>query len=305
MPRTIRIATNASNIEAILQGAESVEGILGISHQPGASLMPPGDILSLTVTNEATRPLLALLKALRISDSGSVEMSEPTSLAVAGKQHEINNESNETVWDEMAFLLRGDTNPSLNYLVAMGMAGAIAAGGLWTDTLHLIVGAMIIAPAFEPLARLPFAMITGARDLISTGVTSVLAGNAVLVLGAALATLLLEIWGTRPAVPLAEQQWMTYWSTPTFAGVLISAFGAVAGAVIIGGQRAVLTTGVMITLALIPSMALVGMGIATADFAIAGQGLLRWLLDALLVITLSAAVFRLKHRYLHGERTLS
>lgn len=305
MPRTVRIAANASNIDAILQRVESLDGILGISHLSQASLKPPGDVLSLTVTNEATRPLLALLDELRISDSGSVEMTEPTSLAVAGKQHEINHESNETVWDEMAFLLRSDTNPSLNYLVAMAMAGAIAAGGLWTDTLHLIVGAMIIAPAFEPLARLPFALVTGARELISTGVTSILAGNALLVLGAALATLLLEIWGTRPAVPLAEQQWMTYWSTPTFAGLLVSAFGAVAGAVIIGGQRAVLTTGVMITLALIPSMALVGMGIATADFSIAGQGLLRWLMDAALVIAMSAAVFRLKHRYLHRERALS
>lgn len=61
----------------------------------------------------------------------------------------------------------------------------------------------------------------------------------------------------------------------------------------------------MITLALIPSMALVGVGIVTMDFLLAAQGLMRWAIDALLVIGLSALVFWLKQKTLHRGEALS
>lgn len=305
MPRSIEVAVDAATASLILEGVTRLEGIIGLAHQPGASISPPGDLVKVTMVNESTREVLDLLRELRVPDRGSVSMSEPTSFMAEAHQTKVNRESNETVWDEMAFLLRNDTNPTFNYMLAMAMAGAVAAGGLWTDTLHLIVGAMIIAPAFEPLARIPFALVTGARRLIASGLASILLGNLMLVLGAGFCTFLLEVLGSRPVIALPDQQWVAYWSSFTFGGVLISAFGAVAGAVVIGGQRAVLTTGVMITLALIPSMALVGVGVATGDLALAGLGFLRWAADAVLVLLLSAAIFEAKRRWLHHGRALS
>lgn len=305
MPRAIQISASEELIDKVLQEVESIEGIIGITRQPGVSLVPRGDMLMLTMVNEATRPVLSLLDELGIADQGTIEMSEPSSVMSKAHQNSLDNEANETVWDEMAFLLRGDTNPSINYLVAMAMAGAVAAGGLWTDTLHLVVGAMIIAPAFEPLARLPFALVTGARHLISSGIVSILAGNFMLILGAVVSSFALLLWDSGGSAGVKDQHWVLYWSSATFPGVLVSTFGAVAGAVVIGGQRAVLTTGVMITLALIPSMALVGVGIVTMDFLLAAQGLMRWAIDALLVIGLSALVFWLKQKTLHRGEALS
>lgn len=305
MPRSIEVAVDAQTASLMLKGVARLDGIIGLSHQPGASISPPGDLVKVTMVNESTREVLDLLRELGVPDTGSISMSEPTSFMAEAHQAKVNQESNETVWDEMAFLLRNDTNPTFNYMLAMAMAGAIAAGGLWTDTLHLIVGAMIIAPAFEPLARIPFALVTGARRLVASGLSSILLGNLMLILGAGFCTVLLESWGSRPAVPLPEQQWVAYWSSFTFGGVLVSAFGAVAGAVVIGGQRAVLTTGVMITLALIPSMALVGVGVVTGDLSLAGLGFLRWAADAVLVLLLSGTIFEAKRRWLHQGRALS
>lgn len=84
-----------------------------------------------------------------------------------------------------------------------------------------------------------------------------------------------------------------------------SAFGAIAGAVVISGQRSVLTTGVMITLALIPSMGLVGVAASTFDFALAAKGALRWTIDALLVIVANGVVFALKRKYVHRRSAVS
>lgn len=301
MARIIKVGAPSATVDALVRRLQAVDGVMSLSLQRTASLRPPGDVLSIHATNDAARAVLKLLDEHGVARSGWVWTSAPKAY-LCPAQARVGDESNETVWEEMAFLLREDTNVSINYLLTMGLAGAIAAGGLWTNTLHIIVGAMIIAPAFEPLVRFPFALIAGGRRLAFGGLQSAAAGYLVMALGAALATLLLQAWGGKPADALAGQQWMRYWSTLTFPGLLMSVFGGLAGAVVISGLRSVLTTGVMITLALIPSMAVVGTGVAIGDPDLATQGLLRWGVDALLVMTMSAAVFALKQRLLHRRR---
>ncbi|WP_106476273.1 DUF389 domain-containing protein [Phytohalomonas tamaricis] len=301
MPRSIEVSTTSERIDAILRRIEEdgVEGVVSLARHRGASLTPPGDVLSIQLTNEATRPIITILADFDVAAEGSVHTSESSSLMSAGQQQQISKESNETVWDEMAFLLRRDTNLSFNYLAAMTLAGAVAAGGLWTDLLHVIVGAMIIAPAFEPLVRIPFGMITRAKELIPSGFASVAAGYLCLAAGAALTTSILELWNGGAPPGLAQQQWMTYWSSVSFPGVLLSIFGGIAGAVIICAQRGVMTVGVMITLALIPSMAVVGIGIVVGDFSLAWNGFIRWLVDVALVVAMSIVVFGGKKLILH------
>lgn len=299
MPRSIEVSAPARTIDSILERIESVNGVVSLSRQKGASLSPPGDVLTIHATDDATRSLLAILTDLDASVDGTVSLSEPTSLLSAEHQRLINKESNETIWDDMAFLLRRDTNLSSNYLILMMLAGAITAAGLWSDTLHLIIGSMIIAPAFEPLLRLPLGLITRAKELIPSGLIATGVGYLALAMGAAFSTTILKLWESGDKPGLADQQWIHYWSSLSFSGVLISLFGAIAGAVIVTAQRAVMTVGVMITLALIPSMGIVGMGLVVGDLALASQGFMRWGVDAVLVTIMSAMVFGLKKRFLH------
>lgn len=305
MPRTIELSASPEKIDAVLQKIQPIDGLVSISRQRGASLKPPGDVLSLQATNGASRSILSVLAEAGIPEQGSINTSAPTSLISTDNQKAIDNETNETIWDEMAFMLRNDTNPSANFLVSMALAGAIAAGGLWADKLHLIIGAMLIAPAFEPLARLPFGLISGTRQLIPSGLRSAVTGYLSLAAGAALTCWILQLAGAELSAPLPQQEWVSYWSSLTFSGVLVSVFGAIAGAIVISGQRAVLTTGVMVTLALIPSMALVGMGLATADLSLAGDGFLRWIVDVFLVVLMTGLVFWLKQFYIHKGFSLS
>lgn len=299
MPRAIKVSLTEDKSQPLIDRLLSLEGVLSIDLQRGASIAPAGDVVSVSVVNQRTRAVLELLDELGVADHGSVQMSSLTSVVSRGNQQMVNRESDETVWDEMAFMLRTDTNLSANFVLAMALAGAIAAAGLWSDTLHVIVGAMLIAPAFEPLARLPFGLVSGIRELIPSGLKSLLAGNAAMIVGATLSTLVLEWWHPGPSNAYLDNQWVGFWNTITFTGVWVSLFGGIAGAVVISAQKSVLTTGVMVTLALIPSMALIGMGLVAADAGLMGMAALRWLIDALLVIVMCAVVFALKQRFLH------
>lgn len=305
MPRAIKVSLASDWSQPLIDRLLAIEGVISIDLQRGASVAPEGDVVSIAVVNQSTRAVLNALEELNVPRLGSIQMSSLTSVVSRGNQQLLDGESDETVWDEMAFMLRTDTNLSLNYILAMLLAGAIAAGGLWTDTLHVVVGAMLIAPAFEPLARLPFGLVSGIRELIPSGFKSLLVGNLVMILGAALSTLVLEWWHPGMSNSFLDNQWVSFWSSITFTSLWVSAFGGIAGAVIISAQKSVLTTGVMVTLALIPSMSLVGMGAVAGDIGLVGMGLLRWAFDALLVTGMCWAVFALKHQFLHRHREVS
>jgi hypothetical protein len=305
MPRTIEVSVPAATVDDILQRIDQVKGVVGLSRQAGASLQPPGDILSIQTTNDASREVIALLAELDVLSSGSIVTSEPRSIISPEHQLRINRETNETVWDEMAFLMREDTNVSPNFLASMFLAGGVAAAGLWSDTLHVVVGAMLIAPAFEPLLRVPFGGLIGPGRIARSGLVSTGTGYLLMLLGGVVALVVLQqIDPTGPA-ELRNGRWVQYWSTLTPATILTSTLAAAAGAVVISGQRSALTTGVMIALALVPSMALVGMALAAGDPPLAGDAFVRWGVDAVLVMLVGGAVLAVKRLYLRAHPTLT
>jgi uncharacterized membrane protein len=69
----------------------------------------------------------------------------------------------------------------------MTVAGAVAAAGMWSDALHLVIGAMVIAPAFEPLIRVPFGLIAGPGALAKRALPAIIWGYLALAAGGLIA----------------------------------------------------------------------------------------------------------------------
>lgn len=305
MPRTIEVSVPPERAEMIVQHVQGMDGVVSLSRQRDVSLDPPGDVVSIQTTNDATRSVIDILRELEAHEAGSIVTSAPRSIISPQHQQPLDQESNETIWDEMAFLLRLDTNLRFNYLALMMLAGATAATGLWSDTLHLVVGSMVIAPAFEPLLRIPFGLITKSADVTKRGLISAVAGYLMLFLGGLIATLILRLLNPGETPDLASNIWVQYWTNITSAGLLASVFASAAGAVVVSGQRSVLTTGVMIALALVPSMSLVGMTVAVGDTILMGQAFIRWIIDVGMVMVLSAVMLGLKQLLMHRSRAFT
>lgn len=306
MARSVQIAVSAEVASAVLSQLDGIEGILGTARQPNASLSPPGDIVTIHTTNEAVRGVLDRLTEIGVPSRGTILTSELKSIVCPTHQKSVEDESNETTWEEMAVLLRQDTNIDTNYLALTFLAGAIAAVGLWTDKIHVVVGAMVIAPAFEPLLRIPFGLISGPARMTSNGLRSCAAGYFMMLIGGAIALFILRAidTGMTAGNELEARFWVTYWSTFTAPGVFASFLGATAGAFVVSGLRSVLTTGVMITLSLVPSITLVGMAMANGDMPLAADAFTRWSVDVALVILMGAAVLGLKQKLVHRRRSL-
>ena len=301
MPRQIEFAGSSDECNRLLERLHDHPGIARITLQPGASKVPHGDVLTIEAANQASTEILNILSDLDLLRTGAVSIGEPNATVRAEASGPINEEGNDAIWEEIGAMMRQDTNPSFNFLALMALAGAVAAFGIVSDTIHIVVGAMLIAPGFEPLLRIVFGIL-GDRHSATAGLRATAYGYLVLAVSAAVVTPLALYLNDMSADQLAAGHWTNYWSEIKASGIATSLLAGVAGGVIVSSRMKVLGTGVMVALALIPSMALIGMGLVSGlpDLALGAAG--RWLVEVICVIVGGGSIIVLKRKLLHRRR---
>jgi hypothetical protein len=300
MPRSIDLIVPAGQTHALLDRVMEIDGIISVRLDASPSLLPPGDVVHIIATTPATQELMRLVDGL--ADAGTsicAVTSEPQSIITPQHPHAIINDPNEATWEEIELTLADESNMTISGLVLMAMAGVIAAAGLRTGTLHVVIGAMLIAPGFEPITRISLGIVTRGtawRD----GMLDVIKGYAALVVAAAATSLVITATTDGPSPSyLMPGSLVSFWSTLSLPGVIVSVAAGTAGAVLISVNRSILTAGVMVALALIPAAALSGMALVAGAWDVAGMAAARWAVDVVCVAVLSSLVFMWKRQTVH------
>jgi hypothetical protein len=307
MPRIVEVTLPSKQTSGLLAQLKDITEIVSVRLEKEISVQPPGDVVTISITNNSLPSLLGLLDKMGITGSSgaSITTSRPLSVISSSSAQLVRTDSSYTIWEELDQELNKESNMSLPTMAVMAMAGIIATSGLMTNALHLVIGAMVIAPGFEPISRAALGMATRSPSWKS-GLSDTAKGYVAIVAGAMLATVVLRFWGYSPAntqgTYLPEGALLSYWTSISLTSVLVSTIAATAGAILILQERSVLTAGVMIALALIPAAAIVGIGIATVNLSLVIAGLLRFSVDVFLVAVMSGAVFLLKFQFIEKRR---
>ena len=222
------------------------------------------------------------------------------SVVATGAQEAIEDDADESPWEEFERTLRHHGRMSVNYLVLMALGGAIAVAGLLSPPVPqalALAASAIIAPAFEPVAKLGVALMRG-RPLAHRSRAGRPCWSATLILAAAggVAFLVLRALGLAKPGVLASSEGVHMVMDPTAADWLVGAGGALAGLVIITSFREAVLAGALIALALVPAAGLVGVGLVAGDLEVALGGLKRAAADIGLVVVLGGAVVLVKDR---------
>lgn len=305
MARIVSITVQVTKTDAVLAGLSSVKNVFEIQVYRGASMSPPGDVIKVAVPNSSLNSLMTLLDAHGLGDENGISMSssDPDGIIVTHSVREIERDNNAATWEEMALTISDDSNMTANTLCAMFLAGVLAAVGIATNALHIVVGGMLIAPGFMPITRVALGMVAKSRTW-RYGVIDFIKGYSMLIAGAMLTTVILKVFGQDPlpGVPsyyAAEKYLVEYWTTINVASVLASFAAGIAGGLLVASKRSVFTSGVMIGLALVPSAALIGMGLLEGDVGLTLRALLRLVIDVFLVLTSSTIVLVAIRLYSH------
>jgi uncharacterized membrane protein len=288
---------------------EKIENVVGISVHRGVSRRPKGDIVVVQALNRAADDVLRCAQKVRDQTGGvSVVTSEVASISDPAQQQRIDDDSDEAIWEEIETSLRNRGQLTLNFVLLMGLGGVIAGAGLSADSVPqatAFVSASIIAPAFEPIAKLPLAIAIRNRRLLLDALWSFGAGYASFILAAAGSVLLLQTLGiTNLERLLANPEVARMMNSPADS-ILVSACAALAGILIETTYRESLLAGPVIGLIIVPTAALVGAGLGMLNLELAVSGLERFAIDLAFVIAFGTVVFLLKQRLLHRRQPVA
>lgn len=145
--------------------------------------------------------------------------------------------------------------PSLSFYAMLGLSSVIATLGLLSGSAAVIIGAMIIAPLMGSILGIAYAIVVGNRRLLKRSALTTFKGILLSVLAATLITLLFGLTQTNPEI-LARVR-------PTLIDLGVALAAGAAGAFATSRRQVEnALSGVAISVALVPPLSVIGIGIA-------------------------------------------
>lgn len=173
----------------------------------------------------------------------------------------------------------GHLGPRYAFMTVMSCGIAIL--GLLQDSAAVIIGAMLISPLMGPIIELGMGLATFDFRTVRESLRTLVVGVAL-----ALGIAILIVWLS----PLQEATGEILARTrPTFFDLLVAVFSGLAGAYATITRKGETIVGVAIATALMPPLAVVGYGIAVANWDIAGGAFFLFMTN-LLAIALSVTI---------------
>lgn len=289
--------------DELIYKLEQLEHVINLSVVRGASIKPPGDVVTVHALNRGADQVMRLAEGAH-KEGGDVSVSTAELSSIVDPKHErkVANDVDEALWEEVETGLRHQSRLTPNYLGLMALGGAVAATGLVVESTPQtisVVAAAIIAPGFEPLAKIPMGLALRRWDVARRGLTSAAAGYLTLALSAALVFLLLRWAGVVTVEEFVGNSQVEELANPTLREILVSACGAVAGMVMMLSYRLNLIPGALIALMIIEAAAMTGTALAAGEPDLMYEGLERFSLDVLLIVVGGIIVVLLKQIIFH------
>ncbi len=193
-------------------------------------------------------------------------------------------------------LIKGST-PSQDFFFMIILSILTATFGLLLNNTPIIIGSMLIAPMLYPLLSLSLGVIMSDFKLISRSFYTILKSMAFAVMAAAVATLLFssQFPNITPIIITMTQ--------PTLPYVIIAIIAGLAGSfALVKPQLSETLPGIAISVALIPPLAVVGIGLARFDWTMISGSFLLFIINAIGVMFASMITFSLMNFYVKREK---
>ncbi|KRE62418.1 DUF389 domain-containing protein [Nostocoides sp. Soil756] len=252
------------DVLAVLQGDDYVTGLAVMR---GASVIPPGDVVTADIAREGANPVLDALRALGVHEEGTIRVERvATWLSHSGLDAERRApgaSADAVVWTEVGARAYEDSELNWTYLSFMVLATLIAGIAIVLDSPILVIGAMVLGPEFGPVAAVGLALVRRKGHLLGLAVRTLVLGFVAGIVMTFLASLLgralgwvtyQDVVGSRPATAFIY--------TPDKWSFLVAVVAAAAGVLSLTSDRTGGLSGVFISVTTVPAAGNVALGLA-------------------------------------------
>src|SRR5688572_4918716 len=266
----LRIVAPEAEAKQALALFEKTDSVLNVIVLEGAARKPAGHAILCDVAREDASVVIADLKEIGIHHCGSIAVedidSQISDVAIAAEKAATGLPSDAVVWEEVEARTSENVELSASFLAFMVVATLIAAVGILTDQLILIIGAMVVGPEFGPLAGLCVALVHRRRDLVERSLVALAIGFPLAIAASFLFTAGLDALGEVPSDFSQEGHAFTdFISNPDHFSAIVAALAGIAGVLSLTSAKSGALVGVLISVTTIPAAANIGVAAALGD----------------------------------------
>jgi uncharacterized hydrophobic protein (TIGR00271 family) len=188
-----------------------------------------------------------------------------------------------------------ESTPRDDFFLLSVLSVLMAVFGLLTNNVAVIIGSMLIAPLLSPILSISLGVVMADTRLIMRSLWTLLKSLAWTIPAAAIASLLFM---SQAGLTEELNTEILTRTEPTVIAIAIAIVaGAAASFALIKPQLNASLPGVAIAVAIIPPLAVTGIGLARFDWAMATDSFILFLVNCISIIFASMVVFSLMNLY--------
>lgn len=297
----IRLVVPSGLVDAVLELLRDAAEVTNVWHMAGAAVKPPGDLVSFDVAKEEGSAVVTRLRDLGLAEDGSIAIelvdASISRVAADAERAAPGSPADAVVWEEVEGRVSESATLSVSFLAFMSLAAMIAAIGIITDSIVLIIGAMVVGPEFGPLAGLCVAAAQrrsapAGRSILALGVGFPLAIGV-----STLLTLLLIAGDLAPSSLNASDHELTLFiARPNWYSAIVALCAGAAGMLAVVSAKSGALIGVLISVTTIPAAANVAVAAAYGNWTEAGGAAAQLAINVAAILSSGYIVLMLEQR---------
>lgn len=244
------VITFSQETDYIVDGQKQTGDTLKLSISPGLHIIPSESLI--ISEKEADNKKIFQTNKLPKGEA----KKDMTSKLLPWIKHASTEE-----YKELFTVLRSNARPKESYVVLMILSTILATFGLFANSSPVIIGAMILAPLMSPIISLSMGVLRQDKTLTKSSLITVLIGLAVGYLFAILLTIITPLSDLNAEISAR--------TNPNIIDLGIAVISGVAGAYAHSKEEIAKTlAGVAIAVALVPPLAVSGIGIGWGNWSV-------------------------------------
>jgi uncharacterized hydrophobic protein (TIGR00271 family) len=268
----LRIVVPSYQAEHALDLLNGTPSVCNLIYFERAAKRPEGDVILCDVAREDASVIISDLRELNIDSEGSIALEDidshvSSTAALAAEEAGEGLGADAVVWEEVEARTSESIELSANFLAFMVLAMLLAAVGIFTDQLLLIIGAMIVGPEFGPLAGVCVAMVQRQGSLARRSLTALAVGFPLGITASFLFTLVLRALGVVEAdFDPGDGSFTAFITHPDGWSFVVAFLAGTVGVLSLTSAKSGALVGVLVSITTIPAAANIGVSAAVGDW---------------------------------------
>ena len=249
---------------------EEAPSVINLVRLQGAARKPTGDVVLCDVAREDATRVITALRALRLDKEGTISVeyvdTAISDAARAAERAAPGAVADAVIWETVRARTFEEADLSFTFVAFMAIATIIAAMGILTDSLVMIIGAMIVGPEFGPLAGISVATVERRWSLVFRSVLALGVGFPIGIAAAFLLTLILDFTGVASETLPTGRSDTFFISHPDWYSFLVAMAAGIAGTLSLTTIKSGALIGVLVSVTTIPAAANIAVAAAYGDW---------------------------------------